>query len=148
MAVDTALERKPDAGPANPGDDTSKLAEYKAWFRADREHSASWRKQAKEDFDFLAGEQWSEQDKATLKEQLRPIITFNRTNPIINAISGMEIQNRQEVKYFPREFGDAAADEVLTSAASGSATSPMPTTRTATCSSTRACAAWAARRRR
>jgi len=98
-------------------DEDTKLRSYKAWFRADREHSAAWRKQAKEDFDFLAGEQWTEQDKATLRDQMRPIITFNRTNPIINSISGMEINNRQEVKFFPREAGDAAADEVLTSAA-------------------------------
>lgn len=116
------MAEKPDKyASAKPSDERSdkeaKLRQYKAWFKVDREHSAKWRKQAKEDFDFLAGEQWTEADKTALKEQMRPIITFNRTNPIINAISGMEITNRQEVKYFPREEGDASADEVLTSAA-------------------------------
>jgi hypothetical protein len=52
-----------------------------------------------------------------IKDELRPIITFNRTHPIINSISGMEIVNRQEVKYFPREEGDAKANEILTEGA-------------------------------
>lgn len=94
--------------------DGGDLAQYKAWFKADREHSAKWRKAAKEDFEFLAGEQWSEAEKRDLKEQMRPAITFNRTHTVINAVSGMEVANRQEVKYFPREAGDAKANELLT----------------------------------
>ncbi len=109
-----AVDKTPMSGANDP--ETDKLGRYKAWWRADREHSAPWRKMATEDFEFLAGDQWSDQDRASLKEQMRPVITFNRTNPIINAISGMEIQNRQEVKFFPREQGDQSADEVLTSA--------------------------------
>lgn len=97
-------------------DDTA-LRQYKAWFKADREHSEKWREQATEDFAFLAGEQWTEEEKRILKSQLRPVITFNRTHPIINSISGMEISNRQEVKYFPREPGDAKANELLTEGA-------------------------------
>lgn len=94
--------------------DTDGLAQFKAWFRADREHSAKWRKNAEEDFAFLAGEQWSEEEKRELKEQMRPAITFNRTHSVINAVGGMEVTNRQEVKYFPREMGDAKANELLT----------------------------------
>lgn len=90
------------------------LIQFKAWFRADREHSAKWRKNAIEDFAFLAGEQWSEDEKRDLKAQMRPAITFNRTHTVINAIGGMEVTNRQEVKYFPREAGDAKANELLT----------------------------------
>ena len=96
---------------------TDDLVQFKAWFRADREHSAEWRRNAIEDFNFLASEQYTEQEKADLKAQLRPIITFNRTHSIINAVSGMEISNRQEVKYFPREEGDAKANELLTEGA-------------------------------
>lgn len=95
----------------------TQLRQFKQWFKADREHSAKWRKAATEDFEFLAGEQWTEADKAKMKDELRPIITFNRTHPIINSISGMEIVNRQEVKYFPREQGDAKANEILTEGA-------------------------------
>lgn len=97
-----------------PSDD---LTQYKRWFRADRDHSSKWRRNAKEDFQFLAGEQYTPEEKADLKEQLRPEIVFNRTHSVINAVSGLEVSNRQEVKYFPREQGDAAPDEILTEGA-------------------------------
>lgn len=97
--------------------DTDELATFKAWFRADREFSAQWRKNATEDFAFLAGEQWSAEEKRDLKEQMRPAIVFNRTHTVINAVSGLEVSNRQEVKFFPRELGDAKANELLTQGA-------------------------------
>lgn len=93
------------------------LSLFKTWFRLDRQHSREWRRQAKEDFDFVAGEQWDERDVRKLKEMMRPIITFNRVLPIVNAVSGQEISNRQEVRYVGREPGDAKPNELLTSAA-------------------------------
>lgn len=98
-------------------DKAARLRRFKAWFRADREHCKDWRTEAKEDFEFLAGNQWDDTDKQKLKDELRPIITFNRTNPIIQSVSGMEISNRKEVKYFPREPGDARPNEILTEGA-------------------------------
>ncbi len=97
-------------------DETKQLARFKAWFRKDKEHTAQWRIEAREDFDFVAGEQWSDEDKAKLKEKMRPAIVFNRTATVINAVSGMEISNRQEVRYIPREQGDVKPNELLTSA--------------------------------
>jgi hypothetical protein len=70
------------------------------------DHSSQWRKDAWTDFDFAAGEQWEQSDKQLLREQLRPIITFNRVGPIIDAVAGSEINNRQEVRYLPRTTSD------------------------------------------
>lgn len=103
-----APENRPDA----PTIDT-----FKKWFKKDAKHSATWRKEAREDYDFVAGHQWSEQDRSFLREQMRPIITFNRISPVVRAVAGYEITNRQEVRYLPREVGDVAVNEVLTSAA-------------------------------
>ena len=82
-----------------------------------REHLSEWRQEAKEDYDFVAGEQWAEEDKLTLREQLRPLITFNRISPVIDSIVGHQVQNRHETKFVPREIGDVGVNEVLTSAA-------------------------------
>ena len=93
------------------------FARLKRLFRLDREFSAKWRKEAKEDFDFVAGEQWSDDDKEHLRELMRPLVTFNRTATVVNAVSGHEMSNRQEVRYIPREMGDVKPNELLTSAA-------------------------------
>ena len=89
---------------------------FKAWFKGDKQHSADWRTQAKIDFDFVAGDQWTEKDQALLKDQNRTPITFNRSLTIIKAVAGMEINGRHEIAYLPRKMEDAAVDETLTGA--------------------------------
>ena len=87
------------------------------WFMNDKRHSEDWRKDAENCFDFVAGRQWSAEDLAKLREQMRPAVAFNRIAPVIQAVSGTEVSNRQEVRYLPREQGDAAPDEMLTATA-------------------------------
>ena len=93
------------------------LPRLKAWFRKDKNFSSDWRNEAKEDFDFVAGEQWTEAEQSAMKRQLKPVITFNRIGPVVNAVSGQETANRQETRFIPREPGDVKANELLTSAA-------------------------------
>lgn len=98
-------------------DNEALLRQIKAWFKVDRDHSAAWRKEAREDYEFRDGHQWSDEDMAALKEQNRPIITFNRIHPTIKAVVGLEIGNRREVRFIPREQGDAIPNEILSAAA-------------------------------
>lgn len=93
------------------------FVKLKGWFNEDYEKQAEWRESASEDFAFVAGDQWTEEDKQRLRDQMRPIITMNRIDPIIDSVSGSEVANRQEVRYLPREEGDVQVNEVLTSAA-------------------------------
>lgn len=90
---------------------------WKRDFKDDRSHNSKWRTEAKEAFSFLAGNQWSQEDRAKLNAELRPVITFDRSSVIIDAISGNEIQSRQQVQYLPRSEGDAIVNELYTSAA-------------------------------
>lgn len=86
-----------------------------------RDASRKWRMEAREDYEFYAGRQWSPEDEAYLREQRRPKITFNRTTPFVDAIVGTEINNRQETSYLPRTTNqndlDAAAAELFTEGA-------------------------------
>lgn len=104
-----------DTAPVSPDMDdlTHKLI---CWFKEDMPAVAEWRKEAREDFAFYNGNQWSEEDLNVLREQKRPAMTFNRIGPLVNAVVGSEINNRREVQYIPREVGDSAANEVLTAA--------------------------------
>jgi hypothetical protein len=67
-----------------------------------RRHISEWRVEAREAYDFFAGNQWDEADAAKLSDENRPAVVFNRIARTINAVSGLEVQNRQEVRYFPR----------------------------------------------
>lgn len=82
-----------------------------------RDHLHDWKMAARESYDFFAGHQWSPEDQQKLEEQERPVIVFNRIPRVINAVAGLEIQNRQEVTYYPRTNGDVIGSDILTSAA-------------------------------
>ena len=58
----------------------------------------NWRREAREDFDFEAGEQLDENDKAILQDAKRPIVIFNRVGTTVDSVSGQEVGNRQEVR--------------------------------------------------
>ena len=90
-------------------DEEKLLKEIKTNLRLAKNHRAEWRAQAVEDYDFFSGEQWSEEDKQKLDDEKRPAVVFNRIVRTINAVSGIEVQNRQEVRYFPRRV-DANAN--------------------------------------
>jgi hypothetical protein len=77
----------------------------------------AWRKEAREDFDFDAGEQLNEDDKAILQDAKRPIVIFNRVGTTVDSVSGQEVGNRQEVQFLPRRQGVVKKNELLTSAA-------------------------------
>lgn len=72
------------------------------FFNDDRKDSRRWRSDAREDFEFKAGRQWSDDDLQTLEQLKRPAVTFDRINPQIDAITGSERTNRQQVRFLPR----------------------------------------------
>lgn len=96
--------------------DDELLAKARADWRLSFDHFSTWRDEAREDFDFVAGDQWSDEDRAALMEQGRVAVTFNRAAPVIDAVAGTEINSRQTVAYRPVEFGDAKSNELLTAA--------------------------------
>lgn len=89
----------------------------KGWYALDIVKANAWRKEAREDFKFRDGDQWTEAEKETLQEQKRPVVSFNRTGVLVDAVVGSEIGNRREVRYIPRELADAKPNELLTSSA-------------------------------
>jgi len=89
---------------------------YLDWFKADLRHAEEWRKEAKTDYEFRDGKQYTDEEEAMLESQGRPPIIFNGICSIIDAVSGQEISSRQEVQYIPREPNDQVPTELLTSA--------------------------------
>ena len=82
----------------------------------------SWRKEARENYDMVAGDgrQWDADARTELESSNRPCVEFNRLGVIVDAVSGSEINNRQETTYTPRLPGSVQAQglgEMRTAAA-------------------------------
>jgi len=77
-------------------------------------YTSTWRKEARELYSMIAGDQWSEEDRLKMLESRRPAVTFNVSGKYIDAVSGLQITNRQEIKYLPREPGDSGVNEEMT----------------------------------
>lgn len=104
QADDREIAEPVRGGLNNVDNDDDLVLEVTENLRKGRAHWSEWRRDAKEDFDFFAGIQWSEEDAAKLEKEGRPPVVFNRIVRTINAISGVEMQNRQEVTYYPRNI--------------------------------------------
>lgn len=102
---------------ADDYDSDDLLEKVKDCWKEAREHQQTWRDEARKDYDFYAGEQWDQDALNMLAEQQRPAIVFNRVAPVVDAIVGFEINNRQEVRFIPRTRGDVRPNEILTAAA-------------------------------
>lgn len=117
---DEVEDSDPYFGPEDESDEDENeriVREVKANLKKAKDHLSDWYEEARSNFDYFAGNQWSQEDMQKLNEERRPAIVFNRIPRVINAIAGLEIENRQEVVYTPREQGDAIASEILTGAA-------------------------------
>lgn len=126
MTADYAFDDEDDDQTIDP-----KVGKYEAWLnKQSKKHDAhwsEWRTETETCYDVVAGRAWDKDAKAEWDEALNKVAAeFNRVDPVISAVSGAEIQNRQEVKFYPREmsekdpqtgeFIDAASDETLTAA--------------------------------
>ncbi len=105
-----------DSGIPDGADEGAREA-WKGW-KESQTHLEKWREAAAEAYDFYAGVQWTEDDVQKLTSELRPVITFNRTKPVADAVLGYEINSRQSVTYQPRNPEDTGPAQVDTAAAS------------------------------
>ena len=97
--------------------DDSRAEEVKKKWREAKDGHSRWRDEARTAYAFRAGDQWADDDANKLKEEGRPTVTFNRCEAMIEAVCGLEINNRQDIRYYPREIGDVKVNEILTATA-------------------------------
>jgi hypothetical protein len=112
-----ALDMARDTEEAQPSDNLELFARLKGWIVAGERHWSDWAKEARGCFGLIAGDHFEETDKQKMIDDGRQPVTFNRAGPIVDAICGLEVNGRQEIKYRPRTEGDAAVNERLTALA-------------------------------
>lgn len=86
--------------------DMSAIAQYREWFRAAVDKAQEWREEAREDYEFMVGKQWTDADKLKLAESGRPAIKINRIKPLLNLLSGYQRLNRYDIDFLPRTNDD------------------------------------------
>lgn len=92
------------------------LDRFTRWGQAIDTKRGTWLEQAREWYALDAGDQWSSDDIAAMEERGRIPVVFNMVAPTIDAVSGAEIQSRQQAQFFPREKGDTGIADALTQA--------------------------------
>lgn len=88
------------------------LSRCRKWFRAAVDSGQKWREEAKEDYEFTAGKQWSDEEIKAFQEDGRPAITINRIKPLLNILSGYQRLNRYDVEFLARSNDDVELCQV------------------------------------
>lgn len=97
-------------------DDDDLLKQIHDWHQDAKDRSKDWRTESKKNYDCYAGRQWTDDEVSAMEEELRNPVTFNRIGPLVDAVVGYQINNRQEVRYLPRQVGDTQVSEILSGA--------------------------------
>lgn len=114
-----AMGRSNEAGDA--GEDTiekvrdkrARVRLLKDFTRSSYEGNQPWREKAVESYRFVKGEQWADEDLATLREQRRPALVLNKILTPVNFLLGLQRQSRSQVKLLPMEAGDVRGVEFM-----------------------------------
>ena len=88
------------------------LGQCRKWFQAAVDGGRKWREEAQEDYEFVAGKQWSDEDIANFQEDGRPAITINRIKPLLNILSGYQRLNRLDIEFLARTSDDVELCQV------------------------------------
>jgi len=102
--------------PDDSEDSEEFVAETKEKYKRSREHSGPWKKRTRKAQDYYAGRQWTDQEREKLESQGKAAVVMNRIKPRVSAVVGMEINNRQELRYQPREQNDELIVQLLNKA--------------------------------
>jgi hypothetical protein len=92
------------------------VAQFTSRLKQSKAHREEWRQEARMLYDLVASRQWDEEDEARMKDELRPMVTFNVSGKYMDTMVGLHINNRQDIRFYPREQGDAKVNELMTGA--------------------------------
>lgn len=91
---------------------TEVLTKCRKWFKAAVDAGQRWREEAKEDYEFVAGKQWTNEEVLAFKNDGRPAITINRIKPLLNILSGYQRLNRYDIDFLARTNDDVELAQV------------------------------------
>jgi len=69
---------------------------------ADNHGQSDWRDEAYECFRLYNGYQYPDADLAKMAKEARPSVALNHVGTVVDAMVGLELANRKEIKFYPR----------------------------------------------
>jgi hypothetical protein len=78
-------------------DDAGRLRQVQRWYETDIRGVREWRDEAEQAYRYRDGDQWSEEDRAKLRAEMRPCITMNEIAAVVETVAGSEINAREEI---------------------------------------------------
>ena len=90
-----------------------RLERAKTLFTSALTADTKWQREAREDFAFRDGSQWTTTEKQILRDEMRPVLTFNLTKSSVDLIMGMNEDNKQVQRCSPVDPTDGFLCEVL-----------------------------------
>lgn len=107
------LEEYQAKAPKKKEEDAQVLSDIKELFKIGRELEKDSLKKAKESEDYYAGKQWNETEKARLDGLSRAAVTINKIEKNVDALCGLQRQERTDIRYVPQEGGDQKIADLL-----------------------------------
>lgn len=96
--------------------DRVELSRLVQWFEDSETSTYSARLRAERDRDFYDGSQWTDEEIKELNNRKQPVVTINRIKRKVDALKGIEKQQRTDPKAFPRTPQHEDASEAATDA--------------------------------
>lgn len=94
--------------------DEELLTRALADFRRAYNYKRKWLNSARQDIEFALGKQWEEKDVKELADMRVKAVTVNKIRPNIFLMTGIESQNRTDIRSFPEGREDSLIAEVST----------------------------------
>ena len=102
MEVKIEVEKSVNLFPKN----NLSIGKFRQWFRDAADFWQKWQEEAREDYEFVEGRQWSKADLKRFAETRRPPLVINRIKPLLNLLSGYQRLNRYDISFLGRTPDD------------------------------------------
>jgi hypothetical protein len=110
----TAIKKNIFKIPSEPEKEAESVERVKALFKEGRSIEKDAFEDAEEAECIYEGKQWNKSQKADFEAQDRSALTINEVEPKIDMLSGVQRQNRFDIRVLPPEQGDAQVADILT----------------------------------
>ena len=93
-----------------PRQDWDMIIKHAERFRRAADALSTWSEKARQCVEYYEGKQWSERDLRKLVDERRPVLTINKTRPLVNLVMGYHLNNQTDTRYLPGNDGTGTAE--------------------------------------